>query len=231
MATIDNYLDLADCAYGNSNDPKAPPHGWSAQVREWATWYGNGFQGGVFISPKKDEVVVAFSGTKGDPVTAPISQNSANVRIAVNVVPNMAGGAIDMVNWAKKQNPTLPISICGHSLGGGLAQVIGNWSGIPFISFSGPGMKTHLKMSAFNILKPMQMIRSALSKNTDDTIGLCFTVKGDFIGEYGYHVGHEIVLPHVNPAFRAHSITAMLQGLGAMRMQTPRDIYSIWPKS
>ena len=66
---MDEYIDLADAAYGNNSDPKQPPHGWTAQVREWATWYGNGFQGGVFVSPKKSEVVVAFSGTKGGPLT------------------------------------------------------------------------------------------------------------------------------------------------------------------
>src|SRR5438105_11470910 len=120
MANFDEYIDLAEAAYGNASDPKQPPAGWSAQQREWATWYGNGFQGGVFVSPNKDEVVVAFSGTKGGPTTAPISQNSANVRIGVNVIPNMAGGANDLVKWAKKFYPTLPISLCGHSLGGGL---------------------------------------------------------------------------------------------------------------
>ena len=118
MATMDEYIDLADAAYGNNSDPKQPPHGWTAQVREWATWYGNGFQGGVFVSPKKSEVVVAFSGTKGGPLTAPVSQNSANARIGINVIPNMAGGAFDMVKWARQHNPNLPISICGHSRSG-----------------------------------------------------------------------------------------------------------------
>ena len=232
MATMDEYIDLADAAYGNSSDPKQPPHGWSSQTREWATWYGNGFQGGVFVSPKKTEVVVAFSGTKGGLLSAPISQNSGNARIGVNVIPNMAGGAFDMVKWARQHNPTLPISICGHSLGGGLAQVVGNWSGYPFISFNGPGMKSHMKMSAFNIFKPMQMVRSALSKNTDDTIGICFTVKGDTIGELGYHIGYEIELPYSGSTPR-HSMYAITSGIFAKgwRHSTPRDIYSIWPKS
>jgi hypothetical protein len=229
MATFDQYVDLANAAYGNSTNPIDPPAGFNSQIREWATWYGNGFQGGVFSSDK--EVVVAFSGTKGGLTTAPISQNTGNARIGVNVIPNMAGGAFDMVKWAKKHNPNKPISICGHSLGGGLAQVVGNWSGIPFVSFNGPGMASHLKMSAFNIFKPMQMVRSATSKNTSDTIGICFTVKGDWIGELYSHVGWEVELPPAKNGLTAHSMDSIFAGICSKqwRHSKPRDVYSIWP--
>lgn len=228
MATFDQYVDMANAAYGNATRPIAPPDGWNAQTREWATWYGDGFQGAVFSNGA--EVVVAFSGTKGGLTTAPVSQNSANIRIGVNVIPNMAGGAYDMVKWAIRNNPGQPISICGHSLGGGLAQVVGNWTGIPFISFNGPGMKSHLKMSAFNIFKPMQMVRSALSQNTKDSVGLCLTVKGDFCGGYGYHVGFEVVLPS-RLGKDTHSMDAIFSGLMAKdwRLKTPQDVYIFWP--
>jgi putative lipase involved disintegration of autophagic bodies len=229
MATFDEYVDMANAAYGNEGNTEQPPGGWDTQKREWATWYGDGFQGAIFKN--KNEVVVAFSGTKGGLTTAPVSQNSGNARIGVNVIPNMAGGAFAMVNWAKKHNPGKPISICGHSLGGGLAQVVGNWAGLPFVSFNGPGMKSHLKMSAFNIFKPQQMFRSATSKNTDDSIGICFTVKGDWIGEFGYHVGWEVPLPPASNGLSAHSMMAVFAGICSKqwRHSKPRDVYSIWP--
>lgn len=227
MATIENYLDIAQACYARQGERDFAPGGWSMQKWEWATWYGNGYQGGVFEKP--DEIIVGFSGTKGGPLSAPVSQNSGNARIGVNVIPNMAGSAFAMVTWARENAFGRPISICGHSLGGGLAQVVGNWSGLPFISFSGPGMASHLKMSAFNLFKPQQMVRSALSRNTSDTVGICFTVKGDWIGGFGSHVGHEITVT-AQGVDNKHSFDALISGIGMTRLrQTPRQLLSIWP--
>ncbi|WP_426956979.1 hypothetical protein [Muricoccus radiodurans] len=228
MANFQDYLDLAEIVYASKDSGQPNLPGWSIQKWEWATWYGNGYQGGIFENA--NEIVVAFSGTKGGLTTAPVSQNSGNARIGVNVIPNMAGSAFAMVSWAKQNAWNRPISLVGHSLGGGLAQVVGNWSGLPFISFNGPGMKSHLKMSAFNIFKPQQAVRSIRSQNTDDSVGLCFTVKGDFVGEYGYHIGQEVVLT-VTSAANKHSLDAIYTGLQAKgwRPKTPRDVLSTWP--
>jgi hypothetical protein len=230
VATMDQYVDIADACYGSPADPKQPPSGFKIQKWEWATWYGDGYQGGIFSS--SSEVVVGFSGTKGGVTTAPVSQNSGNVRLGVNVIPNMAGSAFAMVEWAQKNYKAVPISIVGHSLGGALAQVVGNWAGVPFICLNGPGMVSHLKMSAFNIFKPMQMFRSATGKNTSDTVGICFTVKGDVIAEFGYHVGYEIVVPRLNTNMSAHGLWAVGAGINAKGFgkSQPRDILSTWPK-
>lgn len=196
MPTFGEYLDIAEECYANKKFGE--PHlgrGWKVQKWEWANWYGDGFQGGVFVRNKGyQQVVIGFSGTKGGVTTAPVSQNTANLRIGVNVIPNMAGGALDLVRWAKKHNPGASISIVGHSLGGGLAQVVGNWAGVPFVSLNGPGMKTHLKASAFNVFKPRQMARSIRSETTEQSVGICLTVANDFVGTFGSHVGEYVEL-------------------------------------
>jgi putative lipase involved disintegration of autophagic bodies len=226
MATLDEYISIAEGVYANSAGGTPDIGQWQTQKWEWATWYGDGYQGGVFSNDK--EVIVGFSGTKGGPTTAPISQNTANIRIGVNVIPNMAGSAFAMVNWAKESAHGRPVSIVGHSLGGGLAQVVGNWSGCPFISFNGPGMKTHLKMSAFNLFKPRQMFRSIFSANTDDAIGICFYVHNDFVGTFGVPVGWAVDLGNFDDS---HSLDSLFTGImrKGWRFKTPRQIYSIWP--
>jgi hypothetical protein len=228
MATIADYWEIAKNVYAQKAAGAPMVAGWERQKWEWGTWYGDGFQGGVFES--EQELIVGFSGTKGGLLSAPISQNSANARIALNVIPNMAGSAKSMVDWAKERGGGVkPVSIVGHSLGGGLAQVIGNWSGCPFISLNGPGMASQLKMSAFNIFKPVQMYRSASSGATGDTVGICFTVKGDLIGEFGYHVGTEFVRPYSGNDPK-HGLDALWTAIGnEMLQQSPRDILSIWP--
>ena len=229
LATFDEYNDRANPAHGNAASPIDPPTGWQSHKREWACWWGNGFQGAMFSN--ENEVVVAVSGTKGGLLTAPVSQNSADVRIRVNVIPDMAGGAYDLAKDARQLHPGKLVTLCGHSLGGPLTQVVGNWTGCPFISFNGPGMKTHPEMSAFSLFKPMQMLRSALSRRTTDTIGICFILKREF----GTPVGWKVELPRrgEQDAFAAHGMNAVFNGLRALgwRMKTPRDAYSIWPKA
>jgi putative lipase involved disintegration of autophagic bodies len=228
MATMAEYIEIAQEVYARRSAGPPALLDWETQRWEWGTWYGDGFQGGIFSN--HIEMIVGFSGTKGGLTTAPISQNTANARIGVNVIPNLAGSAQSMVNWAKAHAHGRAISLVGHSLGGGLAQVVGNWSGCPFISFNGPGMASHLKTAAFNIFKPMQMVRSIASRATGDTVGICVTVKGDFVGEFGYHVGHEIIVDGTAGG-ALHSMDAVWMGLRKRNMlqKTPREILSIWP--
>lgn len=224
MATIDTYFDLAREA-AKTTDPStgsALSRGWQTQKWEWASFFGDGFQGGVF--EHADEIVVGFGGTGAGGTGSTASQVSGDIRIGVNVIPNMAGSANALVTWAKARPGGKPVSIVGHSLGGALAQVVGNWSGCPFIAFNGPGMKSHLKASAFNIFKPRQMFRSITSANTDTTIGICFTSKGDAIAEFGYHVGLEIELPS-NPSNGAMERHRLLPGVyyGLGQKQFPQE--------
>jgi putative lipase involved disintegration of autophagic bodies len=234
MATLSTYLFLADVAYQPKSEGRPDAvGGWRTQKWEWATWYGDGFQGGVFTGDdgEGEEVIVAFSGTKGSLRTAPISQQTANLRIGVHVIPNMAGSAFDMVRWAQVIYPELKLSIVGHSLGGGLAQVVGNWSGVPFISFNGPGMAGHLKASAFNIFKPKQMLRSIRSEATGSSQGISFAVRGDLIANYGKHVGTFVPLDHIGTTDDRHSLQAIRRAFNRRGWLTtrPQEISEAWP--
>jgi len=227
MATIFDYLDIASAAY--SSEPSLP--GWNVRKWETATWYGDGFQGAVFEDDR--EVIVAYSGTKGGPTTAPISQNTANIRIGVLVVPNMAGAGKTLVRWAEGFAGDKPITLVGHSLGGALAQVVGAWSGHPFISFNGPGMAAHMKIAAFNIFKPRQMMRTRRARKSGaPAVGLCLNVRGDFVASYGgSHLGEvlELTAP-ANIRFK-HSLDAIMCSLSADQLASePWQISTYFPK-
>jgi len=227
MAAIRDYLDLADAAY--QNDPEGHvPGRWRVRKTEKANWYGNGFQGSVFEGD--EEVIVAFSGTKGGPMTAPISQNSANARIAVLVIPNMAGSAKKLVRWAEQNCGGKPVSIVGHSLGGALAQVVGAWSGRPFVSLNGPGMEAHLKGSAFNVFKPRQMARSLRARRKGAPVGLCLNVRGDFVGTYGKGCVGEVRELRPDAGEPTHSIDAIRDAMpqGDLAKQ-PWMLSASWP--
>jgi hypothetical protein len=216
MATVGRYLTLAELAYDRNDNPYSI-NGFVVRRREFATVLGDGFQGVVHEGP--DEVIVAFSGTMGNLLTAPISQNTANLRIGVNIIPNMAGSAKALVKAAAET--AKPVSIVGHSLGGALAQVVGVWMGIPFISFNGPGMKTHLCMSVINMIKPRQMRRTWKAPSLSQANGICFSVMGDFVGNFGLHVGTFVEVPWDGSRERRHDLEAIRSGLGESVTREP----------
>jgi hypothetical protein len=224
LATIAYYLDIAEAVYQRGPSPLGR---WRVQKWETATWYGDGFQGGIFEDDR--EVIVAFSGTLGNLVTAPISQNSANARIGIFVIPNMAGTAKTLVQWAETNRGNKPVSIVGHSLGGALAQVVGAWSGHPFISFNGPGMAAHLKVSAFNVFKPRQMMRS-IKTQSGNAVGLCINVQGDFVGSYGLgHVG-EVMWLEAPVGWETHDLDIIGRSLSSEQLNAePWKLSTGWP--
>jgi hypothetical protein len=229
MATLKTYLNIAQKVYRNKDDGQPNIYRFACTKWEWATWYGDGFQGGIFQD--QDEIIVGFCGTKGDLRTAPISQNTANLLIGCKLVPIQAGSANSMVKAAKKIAKGKPVTIVGHSLGGGLAQVVGNWQGVPFISLNGPGMRGNLRFSAFNIAKPFQMARSLSSGATDDTCGLSIRIEGDFVGNYGTQIGFDLVLD-CPAGYATHDIPTIEKALDDAKLlnQSPGAIVREWPE-
>jgi hypothetical protein len=238
MAAISVYLELAQKVYERQGaDTTVVAAGWSCTRMKWGTRLGTGFQGGIFQNG--DEVIVAFAGTKGS--CNPFSDRSApwtdivsDIKIGVGQVPTAAHEAADFVRAAKEIANGRPVSLVGHSLGGGVAQVVGNWTNCPFISFNGPGMSTNLKASAFNIFNISTMMRSAFSRATADTIGMGIRIRGDFTGNFGTQVGWDLVLDMPRSAGSdTHSLDTLETALRLARKldKAPREIYSIWPRN
>jgi hypothetical protein len=216
MVSISSYLNLAELSYERADEP-ASINGFVVRRREFATALGNGFQGTVHEGDH--EVIIAFAGTLGGLRSAPVSQTSANLRIGVNIIPNMAGSAKGLVKAAAE--PAKPMSIVGHSLGGALAQVVGVWMSVPFISFNGPGMAAHLRMSAYNLFHPRQMRRTLKAAPLVHANGICFSVTDDFVGNFGSHVGVFEPVPWVGGAGGPHDLEAIRSGLGELTAREP----------
>ncbi len=180
-ATLLDYAYMAAASYGdNIGDviqkfQADPQHGqWSVAAYQAGT-PANGFQGAIFDSTL--EVICAYKGSKGDigdkTTTGYDDWNVNDVQIALNKVPNQTPAALNFVKIAKHIASGKPVSLVGHSLGGGLAQFVGYTLQTPFVTFNAPGMRNNLQ--GVKKVGPVQ--------------GFNMILITDPVGNFGLHLG------------------------------------------
>ena len=176
-------------------------------VRFWqAGTQANGFQGAILENDQ--EVICAFKGSKTG-VTFKQDWLVSDVQIALNMIPNQTTSALEMVDVAKRYlSGNKPISIVGHSLGGGLAQLVGFILGIPFVSFNGPGMLNNLQSL------PFHRLMRQVGRNTGTARGFNMILWTDPIGNFGAHIGKTERFLNRGPGI-AHVMGAVLGTLQA----------------
>jgi hypothetical protein len=183
MPTLYRYAQFSDAIYRADEDAMKKAlvelgcGAWS--VRKWHPLSrSNGFQGAVLESDK--EVVCVFKGsTFGKAFVDDWLVN--DVLIAINALPPQMWSALEMVLAAEmiSGNGAKPLSLVGHSLGGGLAQILGAIRGLPFVTFNAPGMKGNLSTYGY--------LGGTSSKQVVQ--GFNMILWTDPVGNYGRHLG------------------------------------------
>ncbi len=211
MATCLDYAKIAYAAYFKSKAQYYDePAGhmvddWVVQKWENGTVFGDGFQGGIW--QRGNDVVVGCCGTNTKQLKV-LADMSANIRIGLRILPNQCTSARGMVRAAKKIAGGRRVSVCGHSLGGGLAQVIGVWEDVPFVTFNAPAMKHVINAAHGNIVKPMMMARTIKAMSADDAQGVNFRIRGlgldgvvrnDKVSSHGVAGGHVGMVVDLDP--------------------------------
>jgi hypothetical protein len=116
--------------------------GWAVCQFRARKWFNDGFQGAILS--RDDWMVCAFKGSMGS--KSFVQDWLVNdLLLAINQMPPQINSAIEMCHAARKVARRFEINkpkiiAIGHSLGGGLAQLVGWTCGIPFLTFNGPGM-------------------------------------------------------------------------------------------
>jgi hypothetical protein len=219
VATCIDCARIARAAYftaTNQWDSTPPGHmvdGWTVQKWETGTLFGNGFQGGIWQNAHS--VVVGCCGTNPHQKGKLASDLSADLRIGTKILPNQSSSANKMVQAAKQIAQGRRLMITGHSLGGALAQVVGVWQGVPFITFNAPPMFGSMRVALANVFKPMMMARTVKSQKLGDTAGVNFIVPGDLISSewVDKHVGMVVELPRTSPTDDAHAMMTVYNAL------------------
>lgn len=141
--------------------------------------HNSGFKGCIYRSPH--EVVIAFKGTGGG---RGFQDLLADAKLAVGVIPREATAANILFEKAQKvfaNSSDRPITVVGHSLGGGLSQVIAHWYKLRFVTFNAPPMGSCVQKAKLNLFKPEQMVRAIKASTKSANAGTNYRLQGDVI--------------------------------------------------
>ena len=183
MITLLEYAKIADEVYTASRGTACSIDGFECvpglavdddSVFRGGSLLSSGFQGRVFRKTSTKECVIAFKGTK--PSMA--SDLAADLKIVCEAVPRQAYQAIAATEaWRGKLGGS-KVTMTGHSLGGGIAQIVGITTGVRFVTFNAPGMWTNaIGVCAF------KRLTNTLQR------GMNMIKWGDPVGNFGKHIG------------------------------------------
>jgi pimeloyl-ACP methyl ester carboxylesterase len=195
MPTVREMGLMANAAYETA--PTVP--GWACTARRAAARL-NGFQAATFVN--SGITVLAFRGT------AQAMDVAADLKLGVGMNSTYFSDAED---YAFDYQHLPNVYVCGHSLGGAIAQVVSNRHGLKFVTFNAPGvavfasrnvMDASLGMTAVRsagmvlsaFRHPMQAARDMRSTfNTAHGLNVC--LQNDMVSKIGLHYGEVIRIP------------------------------------
>jgi len=214
MANLYQLSRLAAAVYGDV----PPPDGWTS--------IGTGAEGrfGFKAAAYKGsgETVIAFRGT-----TASAGDVAADLQLGAGMNTSHFGQADDFVQDYLDADG---LAFCGHSLGGAIAQIVGNRFDRKFATFNAPGVAV---LASRNVLwsnpamlgvrlagtvisaiaHPVQAARDVKATfNVVQGVNIC--LQYDVVSRIGVHYGKVVRIPgtDANPAHQ-HSISTVVQVL------------------
>jgi len=155
--------------------------------------------------------------------------HSNNLKIGVNSNPKK----LDEAYWTfftwKHMHSRANCYIAGHSLGGGLAQVVAYFLDLPFVAFNPPAMRSSWN-GRLNIMPTAAVVPKI--KPQDFSKGLVLRTQSDPVSKLsGKFIGKDIKMPISSaPTFGdmptwGHSMTSIIQGI------ENRSVRGLWPQA
>ena len=214
--------DIADAAYG----PFSGVDNYNL-VAPATVDSADGFLAEAFQD--SNQIVIAFRGTNPnffDSPTSTLLNLIADYSFA-DTTPNstLKNEVTDAANFLasiRSKFPYANITITGHSLGGALAQMIGNASGYTSVGFDAPG-------SRFFLPYLTQQLSAAKSAGDGQTsVSTNYRLAGDQISLFGLSMGTQITIKSPNPPdwanwYNNHSMVTLDALLNGAYTIVPQD--------
>ena len=224
MPTLLEAAQIAAKVYSPSTAGAPGIEGWlcpsrlavnDTSVFEGGNAFTSGFQGRVFKKANGNEVVFAFKGT----VPSMVSDLTADLAIALNRAPGQARDARYYAERWRRAYPNATITLVGHSLGGGICQLVGIALDIKFVTFNAPGM-----LEAARGISPFfsgagRIIR-ALGGGMPEA-GVNYRRSWDLVGNCGAPIGRRVAIRGgTTGPLASHSIDAFVEVLRTHPMRS-----------
>jgi hypothetical protein len=151
------YATMSRAAYGEYRQTDIPSPGYASHV-DWKTalqqggaskkmienYEKAGFSAAIYKSESAKEIVIAYRGSEGNPLSSSEPDWMTNRRARVVGDPSSKleeqyVAAASLAARVKLQNPEYKVVLTGHSLGGGLASYAGSWTGAEVVTFNAAG--------------------------------------------------------------------------------------------
>jgi hypothetical protein len=173
MATTIEYALMAGASYRDTRPDanKFPiPTGWNMVSRSPQD-HTTGFEAAVFGNgatiAASTELAISFAGTYDNPLnpfTNPDLQ--ADIGLATGYGSDQLEQAVDYYLQVKAANPNATITLTGHSLGGGLASLVGVFFGVPATTFDqAPFANSAQDPSVLASLNPLNLLAPNVAAN------------------------------------------------------------------
>ncbi len=145
-----------------------------------------GFGASAYLCKSTNEIIIAYRGTK--PNSIGDLQNDLN--LATSFTPSQYEFAKTYLKGIQNQlsSEEHKIFITGHSLGGGLAQLIGAYAHLPTVTFNGVGMDQLLNNA--NLMGEVIPPPNGIFKNITN-----YVIATDVVGNAYEHLGLTIYSP------------------------------------
>ena len=224
MASILEYANLADAVY----DDIPNVDGWTRKAfKPTGSGPHDSLQAAAYS--KGGELVFAFKGT------ANMRDVAADLKLGTGMNTVQFGEAQDFVDSTGVGSSNL-VTVCGHSLGGAIAQVVGNRERMRFVTFNAPGVavlssrrhgqRAMSMMTGTQALRIGGMILSAFRhpfQAAEDVGSAFYRVSGlnirlgkDVVGSWGVHYGQLLEIPYAGGSLDVaakHKMGTMIEAL------------------
>lgn len=212
MPNIIDYAELSDAIY----EADGAATGW---VQTAFRRGGNsGLQAAVYT--RGSNTIVAFKGTSA------AMDVVADLKLGVGMNTSMYSEAEQFVaKYATRPG----VVVTGHSLGGAIAQTVGNRRRLPFVSFNAPGVALLASQNIHTVnpvlgvgrlaggivgafRHPMQTMRD-IGSAFHTSLGVNYRLSGDAVSMYGLHYGPIVNMQASGDPLTQHKMTTVLEVL------------------
>lgn len=212
MPTILDFANMANAVYESS--PQVD--GWTAS--NFRASRGVGLQAVTFTNGA--HTVVAFKGT------SELMDGVADLKLGIGMNTSYYSEA---EQYIQRYANAPGVIVTGHSLGGAIAQTVGNRRQLPFVTFNAPGVAIMASQNITSINPIMgairvgggivSMFRHPMQAGRDiasafyDVVGVNYRLSGDMISRVGLHYGPITDIHASGDALTQHKMATVLDAL------------------